>query len=199
MLIGYGRFGLDQYAGGFWSFRRSTDPAGTLAVVDQIVQDGKAPYNKTFAGPNNRWGDFSATSVDPSDGVTMWTIQEYAETPSGANDRWGTWWTSVNPSAANQQLITISSNVPGLSFTLDGSATHYAPAPFLFTAGSNHTVQWNTPQSGPAVTHHVFTAWHDGPTSNPPIITTPAATTTFPGNVNTPYHITKIAGRGRTR
>jgi len=55
MLIGYGRFGSDQYAGGFWGFRRSTDPAGTLSVVDQIVQDGKAPYNKTFAGPNNRW------------------------------------------------------------------------------------------------------------------------------------------------
>ena len=39
----------------------------------------------------NRWGDFSITTVDPSDDTTMWTIQEYT---SGAN-KFGTWWAKL--------------------------------------------------------------------------------------------------------
>jgi hypothetical protein len=29
------------------------------------------------SGPTRRWGDYSATSLDPKDDMTMWTIQEY--------------------------------------------------------------------------------------------------------------------------
>ncbi|MFQ5876405.1 MAG: cohesin domain-containing protein [Acidobacteriota bacterium] len=45
----------------------------------------------------NRWGDYSATVIDPSDG-SFWTIQEYAEQElaPGCNAPdtgvWGTWW-----------------------------------------------------------------------------------------------------------
>ena len=42
----------------------------------------------------NRWGDYSATQVDPSDDLTLWTIQEYARIPVGHGDqsgRSGTW------------------------------------------------------------------------------------------------------------
>ena len=42
-----------------------------------------------------RWGDYSATVVDPEDDRTFWTIQEYAEEDEGPDpydDRWGTWW-----------------------------------------------------------------------------------------------------------
>jgi hypothetical protein len=43
-------------------------------------------------------GDYSATSLDPADGLTIWTIQEYAETnspPPGYT--WGTAVGRVNP------------------------------------------------------------------------------------------------------
>ncbi|MCP4285632.1 MAG: hypothetical protein GY792_14440, partial [Gammaproteobacteria bacterium] len=43
----------------------------------------------------NRWGDYSATAIDPVDDLTFWTLQEYAGTNvgGGVNDgRWGTWW-----------------------------------------------------------------------------------------------------------
>ena len=39
-----------------------------------------------------RWGDYSATVVDPEDDTTFWTIQEYAvedEGPDPDDDRWG--------------------------------------------------------------------------------------------------------------
>jgi hypothetical protein len=72
-----------------------------------LLKPGEAPYYKTGqtlgagAGTDNRWGDYSATVVDPTDDVTFWTVQEYAQTPapvSGAS-RWGTWWGKFHPSA----------------------------------------------------------------------------------------------------
>ena len=35
--------------------------------------------------PTYRWGDYSHTSVDPCDGQTFWTIQEYVD----GTDSWG--------------------------------------------------------------------------------------------------------------
>lgn len=37
------------------------------------------PYNPPAdpGGPSRRWGDYSFTSLDPQDDMTMWTIQEY--------------------------------------------------------------------------------------------------------------------------
>src|SRR5262249_11455428 len=42
------------------------------------LKAGEDTYRKTFGGGRNRWGDYSATCVDPSDDQTLWTIQEYA-------------------------------------------------------------------------------------------------------------------------
>jgi hypothetical protein len=45
----------------------------------------------TYEDSNRRWGDYSNTSLDPTDSLTIWTIQEYAEPHSGANHIvWGT-------------------------------------------------------------------------------------------------------------
>ncbi len=51
-----------------------------------------SPYFKTFGGTKNRWGDYSATQVDPSDDHSFWTVQELA----GARpDTWATRWARV--------------------------------------------------------------------------------------------------------
>lgn len=96
VLIGYSRFSATQYASGNYSFRYATDPANTLQT-DTVFKAGEAPYYKTFTGTRNRWGDYSATVVDPTNDIDLWTIQEYAATPSGGTDRWGTWWTRLSP------------------------------------------------------------------------------------------------------
>jgi hypothetical protein len=63
--------------------RLSTDALGTMQAPT-TYQASTFSYN---LGPGNpqRWGDYSYTSVDPSDDMTMWTIQEYAN----ATDSWG--------------------------------------------------------------------------------------------------------------
>jgi hypothetical protein len=41
-------------------------------------------YNPTdlSGAPINRWGDYSYTSLDPNDDMTMWTIQEFCNAPN---------------------------------------------------------------------------------------------------------------------
>ena len=71
-----------------------------------LLKAGEAPYYKTGqtmgipgGATENRWGDFSATVVDPTDDVTFWTLQEYAQTPDPTTgvSRWGTWWGKFHP------------------------------------------------------------------------------------------------------
>jgi hypothetical protein len=58
------------------------DPLGTLRTP-QLYTSASAAYNPPSdpGGPaGRRWGDYSYTCVDPSDDMTMWTIQEFSAT-----------------------------------------------------------------------------------------------------------------------
>lgn len=90
VVIGHNNFSEEQYASAAYSFRYHDDPPNTFRDPYQY-KDGLAPYYKTFGGGRNRWGDYSATMLDPANGHDFWILQEYAELPSGG-DRWGTQW-----------------------------------------------------------------------------------------------------------
>jgi hypothetical protein len=94
MLIGFSRFSAFEFASAAYALRYNFDPANTTR--DPIVfKTGEGYYEKTFGKGSNRWGDYSATAVDPLSDINFWTIQEYAGTPIGFGDgagRWGTWW-----------------------------------------------------------------------------------------------------------
>ena len=65
--------------------RLAGDPTGTLQAP-VLYTSSSASYNPAGdPGPARRWGDYSFTSVDPNDDMTMWTIQEYCD----ATDSWG--------------------------------------------------------------------------------------------------------------
>lgn len=69
-------------------------PGATSATL--YYRDGRAKYVKTSASDSrNRWGDYSATVVDPLDDKTFWTLQEYAELPSLGVDRWAVLWAQI--------------------------------------------------------------------------------------------------------
>jgi hypothetical protein len=96
VLLGYSRFQGTEYAGASYSFRTAIDPPNTMQL-ESPLKDGEACYYKDFASTRNRWGDYSATVVDPTDDTKMWTLQEYAAPRSGGSDRWGTWWGMLDP------------------------------------------------------------------------------------------------------
>lgn len=90
-LIGYNRFSREHYASAYYSFRAADDPINTMRS-EVLLKGGEAPYVKVVNG-RNRWGDYSATMVDPLNDTDFWTIQQFAAIPfSNGDDRWGTWW-----------------------------------------------------------------------------------------------------------
>jgi hypothetical protein len=94
VALGSSRSDSTRYVEAVVTGRRKGDPAGSMDAI-AIIKDGEDSYVKDFGAGQVRWGDYSATVVDPADDLTFWTIQEYAETdvgPSSSDDRWGTWW-----------------------------------------------------------------------------------------------------------
>jgi hypothetical protein len=77
-----------------------------------FVTSATAVYNAE-TGEEQRWGDYSQTVVDPSDNMTMWTFQEYAN----QTDSWGeraiqvkapppATPTSISPIGCNDQRVS---------------------------------------------------------------------------------------------
>jgi len=95
-LIGFSRMGPNRYIETGFVSRLAADPLGAMSAI-QLGKVGEAPYYKPDQTGRNRWGDYSATVVDPADDITFWTIQEYAATPDPVafQDRWATWWDKV--------------------------------------------------------------------------------------------------------
>ena len=77
-----------EFAGAGFAARLATDPLGSMGEVLPL-KSGEAAYERTDRSGRNRWGDYSLTSVDPRDDLSLWTVQEYAK-DDGANI-WGTW------------------------------------------------------------------------------------------------------------
>jgi len=97
MALGFSFSDPITFVEGAFTGRLAADAPGSTRPV-ATLKAGEDAYVKTFGGQGVRWGDYSATVVDPVDDLSFWTIQQYAETDVGgsaSNDRWGTWWGRV--------------------------------------------------------------------------------------------------------
>jgi hypothetical protein len=131
-----------ENVGGYYTGRNGCDPPNTMQSVG-LMKAGEDTYFKTFGGGRNRWGDYSAVSVDPVDDQTLWTVQEYARPESGGNcvdgsGRWGTWWASVKPcpliSASPASLPAATIGTPYLQSLVGAGGT--GPYSFALSSGS---------------------------------------------------------------
>lgn len=86
LAMGFSGSNASQYAGAYYTGRLAGDPPGEMAPV-ALLKAGQGPHNILDGFGRNRWGDYSLTTLDPTDDLTLWTIQEYVE----ATDIWGTW------------------------------------------------------------------------------------------------------------
>ena len=73
--------------------RLSSDPVGTLPQSEATLVTGGGYQNDSF----NRWGDYSAMQIDPTDDCTFWYTQEYAQTSGAFN-----WYTRIGSFKFNQ-------------------------------------------------------------------------------------------------
>ena len=66
-----------------------------------LLKAGVASYDDGSGSSGSRWGDYSATSVDPADPTSFWTIQMYPSGPS-------TWSTQVTQLLTTQLRLNIA-------------------------------------------------------------------------------------------
>jgi hypothetical protein len=92
--LGFSGSSTEEHASAYYTV---VWPSTGMADPVTLLHPGVAPYTKTLSGPSIRWGDFSATSVDPVDDNTFWTLQEYAAAPHQSTSMWGTWWGKIVP------------------------------------------------------------------------------------------------------
>ena len=93
VMIGMAAFSANTFGSGAYSLRL----AGEAFGPPQVFAEGQNTYLLTFGGQRNRWGDYSATAVDPTNDRDFWTIQQYA----GADaNTWRTRWARVPVEAA---------------------------------------------------------------------------------------------------
>ena len=106
----------------------------------------------------------------------------------------GTPTPTPTPTPATIIQVTIQTNQPGVSFTVDGCNTYNSTKKFFWIAGSNHTISTTTPQSGGTGIQYLWTKWSD----NGAISHTVAPTTnkTYTATFTKQYFLTMSAGAG---
>ena len=82
LLLGFSGSEAFEHISGFYHARKAD---GTWMARPVLAQAGRGAYT------SGRWGDYSATSIDPDDG-SFWTVQEYLDE---AYTYWGTWVTQI--------------------------------------------------------------------------------------------------------
>ncbi len=84
--IGYSTSSDSIFAGIRYAGRLESDPAGNLGQGEAIMTNGGGAQTHS-AG---RWGDYTNTSIDPSDGMTFWHVNEYFPATTSAS-----WFTRI--------------------------------------------------------------------------------------------------------
>ena len=85
-----------RHAEAVYTGRLASDPPGTTRAI-AVLKLGEDAYEKDFGAGSVRWGDYSATVVDPLDGLSFWTLQQYAAEDAGPNLRLRVAWGGGEP------------------------------------------------------------------------------------------------------
>jgi hypothetical protein len=130
-----------------YSGRLVSDPPGTLPQSEvQLIAGGGSQTNICGGSRCNRWGDYSAMSLDPSDSCTFWYVNEYYD--SQTNGTAGNWQTRIGafrfPGCSvlppTNTTLTSSLNPSNLGDTVSFTAVVSGSAPVgavAFTDGAN--------------------------------------------------------------
>ena len=111
MAIGGSIAGANHHADAWFSGRLAGDPAGQTDTPTEYTATAAAynPPGDPGGGSGRRWGDFSMTSVDPDDDMTLWTIQEY----TSSTNVWGTRVARLRAPGPATVTSATPSHIPG--------------------------------------------------------------------------------------
>jgi hypothetical protein len=181
MAIGYSVSDASMYPAIRYSGRLAGDPLSQLTQAEQTIVQGQGYQCCTFSdgSTNNRWGDYSAMSIDP-DGCTFWYTGEYydAHPTTKAEDNWLTRIGSFQlPGCSSVQAaptvsgFSPSSGSPGTSVTISGtgftgaSSVTFNGTAATFTVNSDSQVTATVPSSATSGAITVTTSAGSGSSS----------------------------------
>ena len=115
VVIGFSSVGPNQFISGNAIVGQLNAAGNAVAFSGPVtLAAGKSTYTTTGIGdPSIRWGDYSSTTIDPTNPNKFWTIQEYA---SGTN----VWSTKISEITLDAVPETASSVSLGLLLGLGG-------------------------------------------------------------------------------
>ena len=135
-----------------YSGRLATDPLGQL-------QSEEILFNGAGSQSTNRWGDYSATTVDPTDDCTFWFTNEYLPANGQWRTRIGTFVFPTCPSGGGNQLPVAEANGPYNGTA--GSPVSFSSAGSMDPDGTIQSYLWNfgdgTPTSSEPNPTHTYT------------------------------------------
>jgi len=108
IALGYSVSSVSMYPAIRYTTRLQSDPLNTMDAENSIIEGPAAQVG------SNRWGDYSAMQIDPSDDCTFWFTSEYI--PSNGDYNWHTRIASFSlPSCTSNPPVTLAPN--GLYFS----------------------------------------------------------------------------------
>jgi len=105
--------------------RLSGDTLGTLQSTAIYTSSSTAynPAGDSGGTSGRRWGDYSYTSVDPEDDMTMWTIQQYCHASNSYAVRIAKLIAPPPASIASASPSTINSGQASVNVTITGTSS----------------------------------------------------------------------------
>ncbi len=88
VILGCSSAGIKEFANAAITQRFTSDPIGTMeppVLFTNSLWAYNPPDDPGDANNPRRWGDYSYTSLDPADNMTVWTVQEFC----CATNTWG--------------------------------------------------------------------------------------------------------------
>ncbi|MEP7286925.1 MAG: hypothetical protein ABI947_14300 [Chloroflexota bacterium] len=119
--FGFSASSATTFASAATTGRLVTDTLGTTEGTPVIYEAGTGSYS-LGSGTPKRWGDFSYTSLDPCDDMTMWTIQEYASSTNVWGVRAAQLKAPPPPTTAVADITSVSKGLKGVNITLTGTS-----------------------------------------------------------------------------
>ena len=119
-LIGFAAMSAAIHPSAAYALRLHSDPVDSMRP-SQVYRHGQNTYYKIFSGTKNRWGDYSAATVDIPNMSDFYTIQESVTTTANIYD---TWWAHV----LLPSTCTTPASITGTMSVCVGSTTTLADA-----------------------------------------------------------------------
>jgi hypothetical protein len=161
VLMGMTTAGTNLRADGAATGRLAADAPGTMATPAAYTASATAynPPGDTGGASGRRWGDYSYTSLDPLDDMTMWTIQMFCDATNSYGCRVVKMLAPLPaaPASADEVSAGYASQLTTVTGTSTNGSAFYDPGPNL--AGGV-----------PAFSHITATISNAGVTGTPPTV-----------------------------